>query len=479
VRAPSRQVGLVVVALLVATACSGTVSVGGTDPSPTSPPSPQEPTAPVPTAPRTPEPSGRPDPDPGIEIAEGDRLAVQGADHQLFTVLADGSNRIALTDSGEGTVNLQAAWSPDANRIGWVAVDPSTGVAEVRAARFDGSQWSQAGVPSPPVALAWDATGTQIASLAPIENGLELGVVSLGEATGYTPIDRGAPLFFSWSPSADAILVHASGLRLDVVPVDGEATPSVLERRPGSFQAPVWLDGPVPLVYSAEEDGADSLVVSREGGLGRRALITYEGYLQYAVSAESGLIALHVLDESRAPIPRAITVSAQRGPPPDVVDHVGQNQLVLMAVFGGEPTPLYPREIDNPRQPVRAFYWNPDGSTLAWLVEIDAGEADCSSETQLLQWRFWGDGNLMSGPAFTPTATFACQYLPFFDQFGQTSTYWNPEGTEIAYAGIDPASGQRGIFAVEAGHLQSPRFIVEGEHALWSPSAAGSAASSI
>jgi len=162
-----------------------------------------------------------------------------------------------------------------------------------------------------------------------------------------------------------------------------------------------------------------------------------------------------------------------------VVDHVGQGELVLMAVFGGQPTTLYPSEIDNPRQPVRAFYWNSAGSSLAWLVEIDAGEADCSSETQVLQWRFWTDGNLMSGPAFTPTATFACQYLPFFDQYGQTSTYWNPEGIEIAYAGIDPASGKRGIFAVEAGHLQSPRFIVEGEHALWSPSAARSAASSI
>ncbi len=474
-RRPS--IALVAGALLAVSACRGSAGVVIDRQAATPIAAATAPAAPTPAPTPEPDPPGRaPLPD-GTEIVAGDRLAVETPDGQLVTIRPDGTNLIALTDPGEATRNGQATWSPDGNRLAWATVDP-TGGAHVRAARFDGTSWSDTAVPVQPVALAWDPTGTQIAALSAGGEPLELGIVGLGDRSGYQAIDSGAPLFFSWGPDGDALLVHASGIRLDFVPTDG-SPPNVLERRPGSFQTPAWLAGPTPLVYADEQSGQDYLVVAGNEGAGRRALISYDGYLQYAVSPASGFIALQVLDESAAPTPRAITVSYHQPRGGDIVDRIPQGQLVLMAVFGGDPTVLYPTEFDSFLEPVRAFYWNPSGDALAWVVEVGSGDGDCASETSTLRWQFWFDNNLVVGPEFVPTATFACAYLPFFDQYGQSSTYWSPAGDAIVYAGTDVATGQRGIFTLNVNVPDAPQLVAVGEHAVWSPSSAGSAASDL
>jgi hypothetical protein len=440
-------------------------------PGPVATPSP----APLPT----PTPSGRAEIPENLEIETGDRLAIETADGRIFTIRPDGTSAVPLTDAGEGTLSSLATWSPDGNRLAWVATDPRTGRSRVRAARFDGSDWSDTEVDGRPVTLAWSDSGAHVATVSEGEHSLELGVVDLTEEGDFEVIDRDSPLFFAWSPGADALLVHGGGVRLDFVPIDGSA-PASLESRPGSFQAPAWLSGGAPLVYADSRDGRDFLVVAGDEGAGRRPLVSYEGYLQYAVSESSGLIALRVLDKSRAPEAGALTVAhGLLQPEPDLVDEIERGLLVLIALFGGDPLVLHPTEIDPIEQPVEAFYWNPDGSALAWLVEIHAGDGACDSGTQVLQWRFWIDGRISTGPSFSPSPTFACDHMPLFDQHGQTDSYWSPEGTEIAYAGVDTATGDRGVFVVETRPGAAPRLVVDGEHAIWSPSTAGSAASSL
>ena len=375
-----------------------------------------------------------------------------------------------------------ATWSPDANRLSWVSTDPSSGDADVRAARFDGTAWSETQVPTTPFYLSWDATGSRVASLAPGDAGFELGLVDLGDRPGYATIDQGGPFWFSWSPDADGFLVHASVVRLDFVPLDGPA--QVLESNPASFQAPVWMDGPVPLVYADEQDGEQFLVVAGDEGKGRRAIASYDGYLQFAASPDSGLIALRVLDKSLAPVPQVITAGFQADEPyVDIIDPIPQDQLVVTAVFGGDPFTLWPLQfnLEEPG-PVKAFYWSPDGNALAWLVEIDEGEGDCASETSTLGWYFWDGGQILDGPTFTPTATYACEYLPFFDQFGQSHSYWSPDGSSIVYAAVDPDAGpnqpERGIYTTPIASFTTGTWVAEGEHAVWSPTSAGSGVAS-
>lgn len=439
----------------------------------------------TPTAPPTPRPTPTPQPDPAgraelpddLELEAGPRLAVQTADGQIFTVLADGSNIVPLTDPDEGRTNAVPTWSQDANRLAWVATAPD-GDISLRTARFDGSAWGDIELAFPPAYLAWDPSSTQVATLGPGPNGvLELGVAEIDQTATWQAIDEGTPYWFSWSPDADGFFVHASGLRLDFVPIDGPS--QVLDPEPGRFQAPRWLDGAVELVYADEEQGTEFLVVAGGDGKGRRAIASYEGYLQFAVAPESGLIALQVIHPSLAPVPDVITASFQDDFT-DAIDPIPRNELTLLALFGGDPFILYPGPEDFQPRPVVGFYWSPDGNNLAWLLEVDPGDGDCASETALYEWQFWANNEFSRGPRFIPTPTLACDYVPRFDQFEQSVTFWGPDSTFITYAGTDPETDQRGIWNVPVTGfgVQSAEYLVEGEIGVWSPEAAGSAAAS-
>ena len=441
----------------------------------TDPPQPTELPAPTPT----PLPDGLAVLPEDLLLEPGPRIAIETSDGQIFTVLGDGSNAVPLTNPAEAAINSLPTWSRDANRLAWTTSSSAGSSSWVRSARFDGSDFFEQDVDRVPFGLSWDPSGSQLAAVAATDNGneVELGVISLAEG-GYTSVDTGSPFWYSWSPDADGFLVHASGLRLDLVPIDGAT--QVLEEFPGSFQAPRWLDGAVQLIYADEIDDQDFLVVTGVEGAGRRALVTYDGYLQFVVSPASGVVALQVIDESRAPIPDVITASFQRdeGPPVDLVDRVARNELTVIATFGGDPLILHPDPNDFTPRPVIAFYWSPDGATLAWLVEIDAGSGDCASETALYEWQFYIGGFVQSGPRFTPTPTFACDYVPFFDQLDQSITFWSPDGTLLTYAGTDQATGERGVFNVSINDPGRPVLIAEGEVGVWSPETAGSAAAS-
>lgn len=469
---------MVVTAALVATSCADADDDRAlpTPPAPdTDPPAATATPAPSPTP--VPDPPGRAELDPDVVLAQGPRIAVQTAGGQLFTMSEDGTNQIPLTAASEGTVNRFPTWSPDASRLAWVSVRPDGDDPEIRSARFDGTAWLQQSTPTPPFLLSWDPTTTRIAALGPGATGFELGVVDLAapEPT-YRPVDEGSPFWFSWSPDGDEFLVHASGIRLDIVPLDG--SPQILERVPGAFQTPQWMRGPVPLVYADTVDDEDFLVVAGDQGAGRRAIATYDGYLQFTVAATSGLIALQVLDPAVAPVPETITAGFQADTVVDVVDVIPRDQLTLMATFGGDPIPLHPDpRSDRTEGPALAFVWSPDGSSLAWLIEVDPGSG-CATETAVYEWRFWTGSEIVDGPRFVPSATFACNYVPFFDQFEQSVSFWSPDNTRIVYAGTDPDSGARGIFTHRIGSVSAPVRLAEGELGVWSPDAAGSAATS-
>lgn len=425
----------------------------------------------------TPDPLGRADIPEDTEFEQGPRLAVQTADGQLVTMLGDGSNAIPLTDPDEGRFNHSPRWSDDGNRVAWVAAEPPGGAVALRSSRFDGSAWGDVALRDEPFHLEWDVSGSQVATLSSVPGGtLELGVVDIDGDLGYRPIDQGAPYWFAWNTDADGFLVNANGLRLDLVPIDGPS--QVLEQNPGRFQAPSWLDDPTQLIYADRRDGQEFLVVAGAEGSGRRALISYDGYLQFSASAASGLLALHVIDPSLAPIPDVITASFQPASETvDPIDPIPRNQLTIMALFGGDPFVLYPPPGDFPSFPVRAFWWSGDGQ-LAWILEVDPGDRDCASETARWRVQFWTGSDFVDGPTFIPTATFACDYVPGFDQLDQSVSFWSPDGTLFTYAGIDPLTGERGIWNHQVGTFLDPALVAEGEIAVWSPQNAGSAAAS-
>jgi TolB protein len=482
----AKILSIVATAALIAAACSGVADVSAGDAAATGDRDASSDSVPearaTPTAPPSPRPTPTPEPDPAgraelpddLVLETGPRLAIQTSEGQIFTVLGDGSNVVALTEVTEGRVNTLPTWSQDANRLAWLAIDEAAGDTSLRSARFDGSAWRDIALRDTPTYLAWGPSGRQVATLGPGPFGiLELGVADIDQTAEWRAVDEGTPFWFSWSPDGDAFLVHASGLRLDFVPLEGPS--QVLEQEPGLFQAPRWLDGAVQLIYADEVAGEQFLVVAGPEGAGRRALVSYDGYLQFSIAPESGLIALHVIDPSLAPIPDVITASFQDDFT-DIVDAIPRGELTLMAEFGGDPFVLYPDPGNFQPRPVVGFFWSPDGGSLAWLVELDPGDGDCASETAQYEWQFWTSNTFLPGPRFTPTPTFACDYIPRFDQFEQSVSFWSPDSTVLTYAGTDLFTGERGIWNLRPG--VGPQLMAAGEIAVWSPDAAGSAAAS-
>ena len=470
-------IAAVIAGAMLAAGCGADLEVAIPDPTPGPDQVEADAAEPTPTPPPTPAPTpaGRAELPEGQLFEMGPRVAVETAAGQIFTILGDGSNPVPLTNPDEGTRNALPTWSGDAGRLAWVTIDDdSSSTSWVRSARFDGSEWFEQATPDRPFTLTWDPSSSQIATLSPSDLGTELGVVSLVDGD-YRAVDDGSPFWFSWNPEADGFLVHASGVRLDFVPLEGSS--QVLEPLPGAFQTPRWLEGAVELVYADEQDGEDFLVVAGREGAGRRALATYDGYLQFTVSAEAGLIAFQVIDESRAPAAQVITAAFQDDFE-DIVDVIPQDQLTIIATFGGEPFVLYPSPDDFTPSPVVAFYWSPDGSSLAWLLQVDGGDGDCASETALYEVQFWTGNSIIRGPRFRPTATFACDYVPFFDQLDQGVRFWSPDGQLFTYAGTDQLTGDRGIWTFRPGAFEGATKIANGEIGVWSPDNAGSAAAS-
>ena len=83
---------------------------------------------------------------------------------------------------------------------------------------------------------------------------------------------------------------------------------------------------------------------------------------------------------------------------------------------------------------------------------------------------------LLTGLYFPEVGIF--NYVPFFDQFDQSMSFWSPDSTQIVYAGTSVETGERGVFTHQIGSVVPPLRLVDGELGVWSPDAAGSAATS-
>jgi TolB protein len=139
---------------------------------------------------------------------------------------------------------------------------------------------------------------------------------------------------------------------------------------------------------------------------------------------------------------------------------------------------------------VLAFFWAPDGKTIAALrIPGDGGGVANAANATLAAAR--------TGPTTTPpppqargidldlafvdvasgatqgarsvhlAQTFVYELLPYFDQYALSHRVWAPDGTSIALP-IASDSAATAIFAIPADGGE-PQRIVDGELAFWSP----------
>jgi hypothetical protein len=150
----------------------------------------------------------------------------------------DGSDEIVLDEVEPGTSQVrQPTWSPDGRSVAWVHVEVTEAgavSASIATAGDDGTRPSTSRTEVVPFYLSWDPTSSRIAFLgAPSDTFIELGVLEAADRSSGTSLVAGQPLFFSWGPAGDQLLVHVGAERLDRLGLDGST--SEVGDRPGTF----------------------------------------------------------------------------------------------------------------------------------------------------------------------------------------------------------------------------------------------------
>jgi TolB protein len=223
--------------------------------------------------------------------------------------------------------------------------------------------------------------GRYLSHLSPGPLGLELAVsdVASGELR---VIERGQPLFWSWSPDASRLAVHVGDRVLVASREDG--TGQLLTDDAGSFMAPWWTpDGSVVFasadrIVSHAADGAVT-EVARHPGVGRFSLDPDGRRLAFV----------------------------------DIIEEVPS--LVVLDLLTGE------RDVVAP-EPTAGFFWSPEGRRLAALVLAGPGQ---------LQWLV-SDGKQVTRLApFRPCPDWLQEVLPFFEQYAQSHAVWSADGGQL------------------------------------------------
>jgi len=229
--------------------------------------------------------------------------------------------------------------------------------------------------------------GQLLSHLSPGPLGLELAVSDIASGAIHV-VDRGQPMFWSWSPDATQLAVHVEN-RVLVADRDGNEV-RVLTENAGSFVAPWWLPGGSVLyaiddrIVAAGPDDVTTTLVE-EGSTGRFSLDVEGRRLAYVADDADGA-ALMILD--------------------------------LAALTQTKVTSA----------PIVAFFWAPDASRLAVLAAPGDG---------YVQWLVTDGFDTQHLDRFQPTRSWAGSVLPFFEQYAQSHAAWSSDATALVAPAVN------------------------------------------
>ena len=418
-----------------------------------------------------------------------DRIAYIGPYGDLFTVNPDGSDERRLTGvsrvrsrpsdpAGPASPSDTAAfyqvqdldfnesyawptWSPDGTRlavsrvqiapnrsleVSVQVIDAVTGISrivyenDVPGLIADGS----------PHYLYWSPDGELLSFLATTRQGMTLFAVNPDTSDGAIALERGAPLYFSWSGNGQNLIVHSR----DEVK---------LLRRPLLVDDPQHLASAVGFRTPALAADGESWAWS--GGDSASSVIY--------VGGSGGPAALQIMDTGPlvafmwSPDGRTLAVADN----PDPQGRIYQRLRLVSSDGSGLRTLV--------EEPLLAFYWSPDSARMAW-VGVDP-------EEQVFEMKVSAVAE--AGPSVddqSPDARELFRFRPsgetftmfsFFDQYAYSHSPWSPDSTRLVVAGSEgPVAERRNghsptgarVYVLDAVGDASPSEIAQGSVAFWS-----------
>ena len=404
-------------------------------------------------------------------------IAAVGADGSLAVVGADGATR---TLSNAGTIAVAfPAWSPDGTRL--AASLASAGSGQISVFRLGSAGGSDAAAPPavvyrsadhPAFYLSWTRDSQNVSFLANDGDLVALGVAAdeggqpVTELGPGSLVRRGAPLYFDWVDRERLLLHVGTGTDafLGEVGRDGIETGDTIER-PGDFRsAEVSVDRRfLAWVRSGPEHG-DVIVASRDGA-SEHALPVF-GSTALGFAPDENVVA---------------TIGADSPGQADLAFPLGPLR-VIDASSGAARTLL--------DGSVVAFFWAPDGGTIAALRlqppggptavaparlfgltsaagPVAAGSPSPAPSEPHLLFVDVATGRIRSDRAVQPGGRFVSEYLPYFDQYGLSHRLWAPDGSAF----LMPLARPTGATDVEALAPDGgpAAFTLTAEMAFWTP----------
>ena len=302
-----------------------------------------------------------------------------------------------------------------------------------------------------PFYVSWQPDSKAVSFLATEGSSLSLRLAGLdpsapaGGSDTSTVVREGNPFYYDWI-GADRLLAHiGTGPEafLGEVGIDGEGTDGALGT-PGDFRTPV---------------------ISHDQA--------FEGVVRGGAAAADGSVGpgAIVLAERGGDAEQSMPVF---GPAALAFDPTGSRLAAIGAVEaipGAPAIPLGPVRllepgVDGPRilldGPVVAFWWSPDGSTIA---AIRVTSVDGAPEIRLV-FVDVATGEIRSQPLVRPSQVFINQVLTYFDQYALSHRLWAPDSSSFLLPVTEDGGATRVLAVTPDGTVLAR---LDGTIGFWSP----------
>lgn len=371
----------------------------------------------------------------------------------------------ALTDdagrNAEGAVVYAApTWSPDSSLIAFARIsvdgDSTLTDASLYTVAIDGKRLSHllSGTRLQPFYFFWSPDSRRVSLLSQVrgENALELGIATAGADGDYRSLDGGSPFYWDWLGDGRTVVAHVNGgrnakgdERLSVLKVDSASVRSDVNVEGGFFQAPNISPDGKSFVYASSSLSGFTLHLRALDGSADRDIAHGEGGTFFSLSPDGKRLS-YLAAAAMQPFPLG--------------------KLTIVDLAGDAKA----RTVGD--APVLAFFWAPNGRSLAYVVPETTGNIDpqflhadgapylrlvgCDAAT----------GRTWTIARFPPTRGMF-SVIPFFDQFQRSATIWSPDSHFILFTALTN-DGSPGLFVARADRTVTPRFLTAGDYAFWS-----------
>ena len=430
-------------------------------------------------------PAGTPGP-PLVRISPG-LIAVIGDDGALSTMDDAGGSLVSYP--APGITFGFPAWSPDGTRIAAIGTGPDD--TAIYVFTVPGGGGSAAAAPSTPAIgpepvvifrsadrvpfyLYWTPDSRHVSFLASEGSDLTLRVAP---ADGSAPLDgsgpaslvrQGSPLYFDWINST-RLLVH-----IDVGPnaftgevgLDGAALRPVLDGSGLFRSASASADGRYVAYVKGTADGTENIVVQPRAGGASHQLPVF-GPAAFVFDPAGDAVASLASTQPVTP-----DASIPVGPIKFTDPATGKTRTLLAG-------------------PAVAFFWSPDGRTIAAILPGQPGDDQVTREPGI---QLAAAAGSLDGPITVATAPgitgrlafidvasgtlrsqqvvhlgqhFVDELLPYFDQYALSHHLWSPDSASLLLPEVAASGADQLVVVPAAG--SDPRPIPGGVSGFWSP----------